>query len=175
MSKPTLKDGLYSVYVKLFEVVKEHPGEINNQCLTELITWLLSSTEGSWLVVGITEGAFSEYAKHGFGHKKGIFARGHLVSRARTRERMFDGEEPLSSDEFWGTYHQNNKTVLMLNSENETEPGPDFKFIEFKEPSPDLFPNRAIGWGHRKRRETIFLREMWERLNKEKSSIKLED
>lgn len=114
-----------------------------------------------WRVVGITREALNLLATADFDKNKlpRRLCRGHIVNRIQTVRSLFTGKEPLPLEEFFRTFVDNDRTVVMLNTQNDhSKPFP--VYIEIDNPTAELFPNGSlVSWKHRKR-ERDYLRQL---------------
>jgi hypothetical protein len=158
---PKLALALHQVYLSLYEARKACSDEITDNDLTRVLTSLMASRPWSWMVVGITPAALEIFAQNDFHRPARQLQRGHLVDRVQTTRTLFRREQPATRDEFYGIWMRNDRTVLMLNNENNHgRKIPDY--IPIQNEGALLFPSGSlIGWQHRKA-ERDFLRQLHE-------------
>jgi len=115
-----------------------------------------------WRVVGITREALNLLATVDFNKNKlpRQLCRGHIVDRSETTKLLFEREEPMALENFFDTFLHSDRTVIMLNKQNDhTKPFPDY--IEIDNPDAALFPNGSlISWKHRKK-EREYLQQLY--------------
>lgn len=126
-----------------------------------MLTAVMGIENYGWRVVGITREALDELEKVEFNKNKlpRALCRGHIVDRIQTSRSLFDREEPMRLEDFFDTFLHNDRTVIMLNKQNDhTKPFP--KFIPIDNPDAALFPNGSLmSWKHRKK-EREYLRQL---------------
>jgi len=116
-----------------------------------------------WRVVGITRDALIRLAAVDFDKTKlpRQLCRGHIIDRIATTRRLFDREAPASLETFFDIFLEADKTVIMLNAQNDhAKPFP--AYIKIDNPHGELFSNGSLmGWKHRKK-EREFLRHLYD-------------
>lgn len=156
-----LREALYGLYVALFSAREACPDDFTGTRLTTILTAVMGVEYYGWRVVGITKEALDLLSTLDFDKKKlpRRLCRGHIVKRIETVRSLFGGEEPLSLEEFFCTFVENDCTVIMLSSQNShSKPFPSY--IKIDNPSAELFPNgKLVSWKHRKR-ERDYLRQL---------------
>lgn len=156
-----LRETLYALYVALFQAKQNCPEDFNFRRLTTIQTAYMGIENLGWRVIGITHEALNLLAEKNFEKKlfPRLLCRGHKVSRNETTRQLFDLEMPVSLDEFFMIFLENDQTVIMLTTQNKNGvPFPEY--IKIENPNVELFPNHGlIGWKHRKA-EREFLREL---------------
>jgi hypothetical protein len=156
---PLLRQALYELYVALFNAKQTCPEDFKHGRLTTIQTAIMGIENYGWRVIGITQEALDLLASVDFNKNKlpRRLCRGHIVDRIRTTELLFNREKPVQLESFYDTFLDNDRTVIMLNEQNDhTKPFPTF--IEIDNSDAALFPNGALmGWKHRKK-ECEFLR-----------------
>lgn len=156
-----LRDALYGLYVALFKAKQACPDDFRDTRLTTIQTAFMGIENYGWRVVGITREALDLLATVDFDKNKlpRRLCRGHIVNRIQTVRSLFTGKEPLPLDQFFRTFVENDRTVIMLNTQNDhSKPFP--AYIEINNPTAELFPNGTlVSWKHR-RRERDYLREL---------------
>ncbi len=114
-----------------------------------------------WRVVGITREALTLLATTDFNKNKlpRQLCRGHIIDRIETTRLLFEREAPSGLEEFFEVFLRNDRTVIMLNKQNDhTKPFPDY--IRIDNPNAELFPNGSLmSWKHRKM-EREYLRQL---------------
>lgn len=158
---PTLRDPLHGLYLALFKAKRVCPADFHRGRLTTIQTAIMGVEDYGWRVVGITREALELLATADF-DKKNLprqLCRGHIIDRIETTRLMFDRAEPLSLDEFFEKFLDADRTVIMLNKQNDhTKQFPTY--IEIDNPDAALFPNGSLmSWKHRKQ-EREFLRQL---------------
>ena len=158
---PTLRGALHGLYLALFKAKRVCPADFHGGRLTTIQTAIMGVEDYGWRVVGITREALELLATADF-DKKNLprqLCRGHIIDRIETTRLMFDRAEPLSLDEFFEKFLDADRTVIMLNKQNDhTKQFPTY--IEIDNPDAALFPNGSLmSWKHRKQ-EREFLRQL---------------
>lgn len=159
-----LRQALHGLYVALFSARRACPNYFTGGRLTTIQTAIMGIEDFGWRVVGITREALDLLATDNFDKNKlpRRLCRGHIIDRIQTSRLLFDREAPMPLDDFFDTFLQNDRTVIMLNEQNRTLPFP--QFIEIDNPDAELFPNGALmSWKHRKQ-EREYLRQLHSRL-----------
>ncbi len=114
-----------------------------------------------WRVVGITREALDLLATADFNKNKlpRQLCRGHIIDRIETTRLLFEREAPLGLEEFFEAFLNADRTVIMLNKQN--DPTKQFpNYIKINNPDAALFPNGSLmSWKHRKQ-EREFLRQL---------------
>ncbi|HXT11365.1 MAG TPA: hypothetical protein VN873_07360 [Candidatus Angelobacter sp.] len=121
-----------------------------------LLTALMGGADWSWRVTGITAKALEMLASVDFKNVKGI-RRAHLVDRIDTARAVFHTSSPLTEDEFFATFWENDKTVIATISENKM--GGTLSRIIPIDYRLGLFAGKAISFQYLKR-EASFLRDL---------------
>lgn len=156
-----LRQALYGLYVALFNAKKSCPEDFHVGRLTTIQTAIMGIENYGWRVIGVTREALDLLATVDFNKNKlpRRLCRGHIVDRIQTTRLLFDREKPMSLENFFDTFLQNDRTVIMLNQQNDhTKPFP--AFIEIDNPDAVLFPNGSLmSWKHRKK-EREYLRRL---------------
>lgn len=163
---PVLRQALYGLYLALFNAKQACPEDFHGGRLTTIQTAIMGIENYGWRVIGITREALDLLVTVDFNKNKLArrLCRGHIVDRIQTTRLLFDREEPMPLENFFDTFLDNDRTVIMLNEQNNhtTTPFPDF--IEIDNPDAELFPNGSLmGWKHRKK-EREYLRQLHSRL-----------
>lgn len=161
-----LRQALYGLYVALFNAKQACPEDFPSGRLTTIQTAFMGVENCGWRVVGITKEALDLLATVNF-HKNKLpraLCRGHIVDRIQTTRLLFDRRNPMSLEDFFDTFLNNDRTVIMLNTQNDhAKPFPPF--IEIDNPEATLFPNGSlISWKHRKI-ERDYLHQLHARLS----------
>jgi hypothetical protein len=156
-----LREALYGLYLALFKARRACPADFHPGRLTTIQTAIMGVEDYGWRVVGITREALELLATADF-DKKNLprqLCRGHIIDRIETTRLMFDRAEPLSLDAFFEKFLDADRTVIMLNKQNDhTKQFPTY--IEIDNPDAALFPNGSLmSWKHRKQ-EREFLRQL---------------
>ena len=161
-----LRQALYGLYVALFNAKQACPEDFPSGRLTTIQTAVMGIENYGWRVVGITREALDLLATADFNKNKlpRALCRGHIVDRIQTTRSLFDRENPMPLEDFFDTFLHNDRTVIMLNTQNDhAKPFP--AFIEIDNPDAALFPNGSlISWKHRKT-EREYLRQLHSRLS----------
>ena len=142
------EQAFYYGYVFIFET----PFSLKKKNL--LFTALMAGEPWGWRVVGISEAALEELAKHEFKYVKGLFCRSHFTARIETSREVF--ERRISKDQFFERFLKTDVTAITLKSEN-TKNGPE-KFLPI-DSERKLFPSQQVGWRHGPE-ERAYLKEM---------------
>lgn len=162
---PVLRQALYELYVALFNAKQTCPEDFHDGRLTTIQTAIMGIENYGWRVVGITREALDLLATVDFSKNKLArrLCRGHIIDRIQTTRLLFDRKEPMSLENFFDTFLDNDRTVIMLNEQNNhTTSFPDF--IEIDNSDAELFPNSSLmGWKHRNK-ERDYLRQLHSRL-----------
>lgn len=149
---------LYELYLKLFAIVKRCPDLFPAMRLTTVFTAIMGSQPWGWRVVGISKNAMREYRKVNYKHPARLLHRGHMKMRADTAKKFFLRDEPFPQKEFFETYINGDKTLIMTAEENRSGAIPA-DYIRIRNPKGELFRNSAIGWRHSKS-ESEYLRSV---------------
>lgn len=152
------KKDLYGIYKALFKINKTNPGLFAPMRLNAIFTNVMASQNWGWHVIGISQKALKEYKTNRFKHPKGKLHRGHLKMRAKTTDRFFNLDKPMSIDEFFKIYLDNDKTIIMTKEENATNKVPK-GYKKITNPKAELFVNAPIGWRHGAN-ETAYLKKI---------------
>jgi hypothetical protein len=148
---PALRQALYGLYVALFEARKISLEDFHDGRLTTILTSIMGIENYGWRVVGITKEALEVLAKEDFNKNKlpRRLCRGHINDRIKTTRELFDQEKPMQIDKFFEAFLHNDRTVIMLNEQNNhSKPFPEY--IEIDNSDAELFPNGSLmGWKHR--------------------------
>ncbi len=160
VTNPTLREALHGLYVALFSAKRACPEDFRGGRLTAIQTAIMAIEDCGWRVVGIAREALDLLATVDFNKNKlpRQLCRGHIIDRIETTRSLFDKrEEPMALKDFCSTFLHNDRTVIMLNKQNDhTKPFPDY--IEIDNPDAALFPNGSLmSWKHRKK-EREYLR-----------------
>ena len=161
VTDPTLRQALYGMYVALFNAKRACPGDFHCGRLTTIQTAIMGIEDYGWRVVGITREALDLLETVDFNKNKlpRQLCRGHITDRIETTRLLFEREEPIELKEFFNVFLHNDRTVIMLNKQNDhTKPLPDY--IEIDNHDAALFPNGSLmSWKHRKK-EREYLRQL---------------
>lgn len=156
-----LREAIYGIYVATFKAAKlsQH---FHNSKVTTIMTAVMGIEGAGWRVVGVTREALDLMHQNSFKLVPRTLCRGHIIDRSVTVRQLFSGDKPVSIGELFDLYLHNDRTVLMLNSQNTHGKGvPDYLPID--NPDAELFPNGSLmGWKHRKQ-ERQFLQQLWEK------------
>jgi hypothetical protein len=167
VADPKLRHALHGMYVALFEAKIACPNDFPRGRLTTILTAIMGVENVGWRVVGITREALDLLSTADFVKSKlpRQLCRGHVVDRIHTTGLLFDRDAPLSLNDFFEAFLHGDRTVIMLNSQNNhSRPFP--AYIEIENPDATLFPNGALmSWKHRKE-EREFLRQLHRSLSK---------
>ena len=157
---PNLREAIYGIYAATFNATKLSP-HFHNGKVTTIMTDVMGIEDVGWRVVGVTPEALALMQQNLFKKVPKTMCRGHINDRSATVRQLFDGEKPAPISEFFDLYLHNDRTVLMLNSQNtHGKVFPDY--IPIDNPDAELFPNGSLmGWKHRKK-EREFLKQLWE-------------
>lgn len=157
----TLRQALHEMYVALFNAKRACPEDFHGGRLTTIQTAIMGIENYGWRVVGITREALDLLATVDFNKNKlpRQLCRGHIADRIKTTRLLFEREEPMELEEFFYAFLRNDRTVIMLNKQNDhTKPFPDY--IEIDNPEAALFPNGSLmSWKHHKK-EREYLRQL---------------
>ena len=149
------------MYVALFNAKRACPVDFHGGRLTTIQTAIMGIEDYGWRVVGITREALNLLATEDFNKNKlpRQLCRGHITDRIETTRLLFGREEPMGLEEFFNVFLHNDRTIIMLNKQNDhTKPLPDY--IEIDNPNAELFPNGSLmSWKHRKK-ERDYLRQL---------------
>ena len=161
-----LRQALYGLYIALFNAKRACPEDFHGGRLTTIQTAIMGIEDFGWRVVGITKEALDLLATVDFNKNKlpRQLCRGHIINRIETTRRLFDEREaPMDLDEYFKVFLDNDRTVIMLNKQNDhTKSFPEY--IEIDNPDAALFPNGSLmSWKHRKK-EREYLRQLHSRL-----------
>ncbi len=156
-----LREALHGMYMALFRAKQACPQDFPKGRLTTILTAIMGVENYGWRVVGITREALDLLATKDF--KKSALprrlCRGHVVDRIVTTQLMFERDQPLKLAEFFETFLHGDRTVIMLNEQNNHARAFP-KYIPIDNPDAALFPNGALmSWKHRKE-EQEFLRQL---------------
>lgn len=166
---PRLRQALYGLYVAFFNAKQAWgPDDFRGGRLTTIQTAFMGIKNYGWRVVGITREVLDLLATVDFNKNKlpRALCRGHIVDRIETARSLFTREEPMPLEDFFNTFLHNDRTVIMLNTQNDhTKPFP--AYIEIDNPDAALFPNGALmSWKHR-RNERDYLQQLHSRLSQD--------
>jgi hypothetical protein len=157
----TLRQALHGLYAALFDAKRACPEDFHRGRLTTIQTAIMGIEDHGWRVVGITREALDLLATADFNKNKfpRQLCRGHIIDRIETTRLLFEREEPMDLEEFFKAFLNADRTVIMLNKQNDhTKPFPDY--IEIDNPDATLFPNGSLmSWKHRKK-EREYLRKL---------------
>lgn len=158
---PALRQALHGLYVALFKAKRTCPADFHGGRLTTIQTALMGIEDFGWRVVGITKEALDLLAAVDFNKNKlpRQLCRGHIINRIETTRRLFERETPMDLDEYFKVFLDNDRTVIMLNKQNDhTKSFPEY--IKIDNPDAALFPNGSLmSWKHRKK-EREYLRQL---------------
>jgi len=158
---PILRQALHGLYVALFNAKRACPEDFHGGRLTTIQTAIMGIEDYGWLVVGVTREALDLLATANFNKNKlpRQLCRGHIIDRIETTRFLFEREEPMGLEEFFKAFLNADRTVIMLNKQNDhTKPFPDY--IKIDNPDAMLFPNGSLmSWKHRKK-EREYLRQL---------------
>lgn len=158
---PTLRQALHGLYVALFNAKRACPEDFHGGRLTTIQTAIMGIEDYGWRVVGITREALDLLATVDFNKNKlpRQLCRGHIIDRIETTRSLFEREAPMGLEEFFKVFLHNDRTVIMLNKQNDhTKSLPDY--IKIDNPDAALFPNGSLmSWKHRKK-EREYLRQL---------------
>ena len=158
---PTLRQALHGLYVALFNAKRACPKDFHGGRLTTIQTAIMGIEDYGWRVVGITREALDLLATADFNKNKlpRQLCRGHIIDRIKTTRLLFEREEPMDREEFFEAFLNADRTVIMLNKQNDhAKPFPDY--IKIDNPDATLFPNGSLmSWKHRKK-EREYLRQL---------------
>lgn len=161
ITDPTLRQALHGLYVALFNAKRDCPSDFHVGRLTTIQTAIMGVEDYGWRVVGITKDALDLLATVDFNKNKlpRKLCRGHIIDRIETTRLLFEREAPMGLDEFFEVFLNSDRTVIMLNKQNDhTKQFPDY--IKINNPDAALFPNGSLmSWKHRKK-EREFLRQL---------------
>ena len=163
---PEIRKALYGLYVALFQAKQICPDCFSDGRLNTIQTAIMGIENLGWRVVGITREALELLATADFRKDKlpRRLCRGHIVDRIQTTRLLFGRGEPMSLDEFFDRFLQNDRTVIMLTEQNRAEQFPTF--IDIDNPDGTLFCNGSLmSWKHRKM-ECDYLRSVHFRLSR---------
>jgi hypothetical protein len=156
-----LRKALYGLYFALFQAKQTCPDDFRDGRLTTILTAIMGIENYGWRVIGITREALDLLATKDFNKNKlpRRLCRGHINDRIKTTRELFDREIPMEIAELYDVFLRNDKTVIMLNEQNNhAKPFPNY--IEIDNPKAELFPNGSlIGWKHREK-ERDHLRQL---------------
>lgn len=156
-----LRQALHGLYVALFNAKRACPEDFHGGRLTTIQTAIMGIENYGWRVVGITREALDLLATADFNKNKlpRQLCRGHIIDRIDTTRLLFEREEPIGLEEFFKVFLNADRTVIMLNKQNDhTNPFPDY--IKIDNPDAMLFPNGSLmSWKHRKK-EREYLRQL---------------
>jgi hypothetical protein len=155
----SLRKALHELYVALFNAKQKCPEDFHGSRLTTIHTAMMGVENYGWRVIGITNEALNLLATVDFSKQKlpRQLCRGHRIDRAETTKLLFDRESPMSLEEYFDAFLENDRTVIMLNKQNDPKK-PFPHFIEINNPNAELFPNGSLmSWKHRKK-EREYLR-----------------
>ena len=149
------------MYVALFNAKRACPEDFHAGRLTTIQTAIMGIEDYGWRVVGITREALDLLATEDFNKNKlpRQLCRGHIIARIETTRLLFEHEAPMGLEEFFKVFLHNDRTVIMLNKQNDhTKPFPDY--IKIDNPDAALFPSGSLmSWKHRKK-EREYLRQL---------------
>jgi hypothetical protein len=142
-------------YYETYAVIFDQPFTLQKK--NRLFTALMGGEPWSWRVVGITEAALEELAKHELRHKNGLLCRAHLVERIETAKEFFTRR--ISRKEFFRRFFEMDDTIIALKkSENKRRDRPTYIPIDLDR---KLFPSmKQVGWRHGPG-ERAYLRELY--------------
>lgn len=149
-----VKKQIYDVYLAIFKL----DFKLQRKC--SIMTSLLGGDEWSWRVIGITINALNLLEKNQYKYLKSSICRAHIIGRLTSAKEVYDIDEPVSFEEFFQIYWNNDRTVISTKAENSNHIRlPLVVPIDYKL---NLFPCGAVvGWKHRKQ-EAIYLRKLHE-------------
>lgn len=156
-----LRQALYGLYMALFAAKRACPEDFHVGRLTTIQTAVMGVENHGWRVIGITSEALDllaseDFRKHNLPRR---LCRGHVVDRVQTTRLLFDRDQPVSLNDFFDRFLENDATVIMLNEQNKGRTFPDY--IPIENPDGELFPNGSLmGWKHRKK-EREFLMQLY--------------
>lgn len=140
---------LYTVYEAIFHARKQSPELWTDGYSTTVLTALMGGRAWGWPVVGVTPAALEVFAGNDYRYKsRSGVTRAHLRPRIETMREAMSGDNPLSEEEFFWTWNENDKTILCARGENKNNYIPDF--IPIENPNAQLFSSRKVSWTHRK-------------------------
>ncbi len=171
---PAIRQALYGLYIALFRAKRICPDDFQDRRLTTIQTAIMGIENLGWRVVGITREALDLLATEDFRKNRlpRRLCRGHIVDRIQTTRLLFAGSEPMSLDDFFDKFLQNDRTVIMLNEQN-SRARPFPPYIDIDNPDGKLFPNGPlISWKHRKM-ERDYLRSVHSQLRRTRSQSKI--
>jgi hypothetical protein len=158
---PTLRQALHGMYVALFNAKRACPTDFHGGRFTTIQTAIMGIEDYGWRVVGIKREVLNLLATEDFNKNKlpRQLCRGQITDRIETTRLLFEREEPMGLEEFFNVFLHNDRTVIMLNKQNDyIKPFPDY--IEIDKPDAALFPNGSLmSWKHRKK-EREYLRQL---------------
>lgn len=161
VTDPVLRQALHGLYVALFNAKRTCPADFHGGRLTTMQTAIMGIEDFGWRVVGITKEALDLLATVDFNKNKlpRQLCRGHIINRVETTRRLFEREAPWDLDEYFKVFLDNDRTVIMLNKQNDhTKSFP--AYIKIDNPDAALFPNGSLmSWKHRKK-EREYLRQL---------------
>ncbi len=168
---PRLRQALYGLYVALFKARQACPDDFPSGRVTTIQTAYMGIENFGWRVVGITREALELLASVDF-HKNKLprpICRGHVINRIETARVIFERDEPMSLEQFFNVFLNNDQTVIMLKTQNDhTKPFPPY--IAIDNPNAELFPNGSLmSWKHR-RKERDYLRELHDVVNRREAN-----
>lgn len=152
-----VKFRMYQVYIAIYNLPF---ASFDLQRKTTMLTALMGGAEWSWRVVGITPQALELLAENNYKYVLGKIRRAHLVDRFATARAVFEQPKPLSENEFFKLFWENDETVIALKEENKKGGLPrqilpiDFNLGLFQS-------NPLVGHKHGKK-EADFLRKLHE-------------
>lgn len=159
--RPSSRQALHGLYVALFNAKQACPKDFHGGRLTTIQTAIMGIEDYGWRVTGITREALDLLATEDFNKNKlpRRLCRGHIIDRILTTGLLFNREKPMPLEDFFDTFLHNDRTVIMLNEQNNhATPFPEF--IEIDNPDAELFSNGALmSWKHRKK-EREYLRQL---------------
>lgn len=122
----------------------------------EMLTFLLSSHENPWRVIGITKEALKVFKSHDFKKESGMgINRSHIHSRADSYHKMM-ARRFKNYKEWWEFYYSRDATILATSSENNLMVYSEVYEID---ESKNLFTNSGYAWRHNKN-ETEYLKSI---------------
>lgn len=132
----------YEIYVRLHAARASYP----KMALRTVISELMYAEPFAWRAVGITIAALTAYHQAGRNKVQGI-ERAHLTDRFKMVQHILDRAEPLSHQDLFSYWHETDRVVIALRSENRSNSLG--AWIPFDNDQGQLFPRLGMGFNFR--------------------------
>lgn len=145
----------YEIYLRLYEAQKLYPAKTLRTVLSELFY----ADPFAWRAVGITRAALNAYREAGRRKIKGI-ERAHLTDRHKMVAHILDRETPMSQEELFSYWRNEDRVIISLKSENQSNQLGDW--IPFQNDRASYFTRLGIGFRYKYEIEGEMLRRLSE-------------